>query len=81
MSTPPRPFWILTKTGSVLPAVLEAALGVFGLVVQIGTMTSGRPVEPVSYVVLVVALLLIAQGVADLVWWSRDDRRAKARQG
>lgn len=81
MSTPRRPFWILTKTGSVLPPVLEAALGVFGLVVQIATLTSGRPVEPVAYVVLVVALLLIAQGVADLVWWSRNGRRDAARQG
>lgn len=81
MSELRRPFWILTKTGTVLPPVLEVALGLFGLVVQIATLTSGEPVEFVSVVVLFVALLLIAQGVADLVWWSRDDRRARARQG
>jgi hypothetical protein len=29
--------------------------------------------------VSLVAVLLIAQGVADLVWWSRGDRRARAQ--
>ena len=33
-----------------------------------------------TVIILVVALLLIAQGVADLVWWSKDGRRARARQ-
>ena len=80
MSELRRPWFTLTKTGTVLPPVFEIVLGVLGLVVQLLTLTSGGPVETITLIVSVVAVLLIAQGVADLVWWSKDGRRARARQ-
>lgn len=80
MSELHRPWFTLTKTGTVLQPVLEVVIGVFGLVVQAGNVASGVPLTAINYVIVVVALLLIAQGVADLVWWSRDDRRTRARQ-
>jgi uncharacterized membrane protein HdeD (DUF308 family) len=79
MSDLRRPWYTLTKNGSVLPPVFEIVLGVLGLVVQLLTLTSGGPVETITLIVSVVAVLLIAQGVADLVWWSRGDRRARAQ--
>jgi uncharacterized membrane protein HdeD (DUF308 family) len=79
MSELRRPWFTLTKTGTLLPPVFEIVLGVLGLVVQLLTLTSGGPVETITLIVSVVAVLLIAQGVADLVWWSRGDRRARAQ--
>ncbi|TWX38839.1 hypothetical protein ES689_09560 [Frigoribacterium sp. ACAM 257] len=79
MSELRRPWFTLTKNGSVLPAVIEVVLGALGLVVQLLTITSGGPVETITLIVCVVAVLLVAQGVADLVWWSRGDRRARAQ--
>jgi uncharacterized membrane protein HdeD (DUF308 family) len=79
MSDLRRPWFTLTKTGSVLPAVIEIVLGVLGLVVQLMTLASDQPVETITLIVCVVAVLLVAQGVADLVWWSRGDRRARAQ--
>ncbi|NIJ05060.1 hypothetical protein [Frigoribacterium faeni] len=79
MSELRRPWYTLTKTGSVLPPVIEIVLGVLGAVVQLMTIGSGEPADGLTVAVLVVAVLLIAQGVADLVWWSRDDRRARAQ--
>ena len=75
-----RPWWTLTKTGAVLPPVLEAVVGAFGLVVQVMSLAT-QPVTPMSIVITVVALVLIVQGVADLVWWGREGRRARAQQG
>ena len=43
-------------------------------------IASGVPVQALTVIILIVAVLLIAQGVADLVWWSKDGRRARARQ-
>jgi uncharacterized membrane protein HdeD (DUF308 family) len=79
MSDLRRPWFTLTKTGAVLPAVIEIVLGVLGLVVQLLTLTSDRPVETLTLIVCVVAVLLVAQGIADLVWWSRGDRRERAQ--
>jgi uncharacterized membrane protein HdeD (DUF308 family) len=79
MSDLRRPWFTLTKTGAVLPPVFEIVLGVLGLVVQLLTLASDRPVETITLIVRVVAVLLVAQGVADLVWWSRGDRRARAQ--
>jgi uncharacterized membrane protein HdeD (DUF308 family) len=82
MSDLRRPWFTLTKTGSVLPAVIEIVLGVLGLVVQLLTLASDGPVETltvVAVVLLVVAVLLVAQGIADLVWWSKGDRRERAQ--
>jgi uncharacterized membrane protein HdeD (DUF308 family) len=79
MSDLRRPWFTLTKTGSVLPAVIEIVLGVLGLVVQLLTLASDRPVETLTLIVCVVAVLLVAQGIADLVWWSKGDRRERAQ--
>jgi len=81
MSELQRPWFTLTKTGSVLPPVLEVVIGALGLVVQLLTIASGEQTSGTTWLVLVVAALLMAQGVADLVWWSRDGRRARVRQG
>lgn len=80
MSDLRRPWFTLTKTGAVVPAVFEVLIGLFGLVVQVLNIASGVPVQAITVIILVVALLLIGQGVADLVWWSKDGRRARARQ-
>jgi uncharacterized membrane protein HdeD (DUF308 family) len=79
MSDLRRPWFTLTKTGTVLPPVFEIVLGLLGLVVQLMTLASDQPVETITLIVCVVAVLLVAQGVADLVWWSRGDRRARAQ--
>jgi uncharacterized membrane protein HdeD (DUF308 family) len=79
MSDLRRPWFTLTKTGSVLPAVIEIVLGVLGLVVQLLTLASDGPVETLTLIVCVVAVLLVAQGIADLVWWSKGDRRERAQ--
>jgi uncharacterized membrane protein HdeD (DUF308 family) len=79
MSDLRRPWFTLTKTGTVLPPVFEIVLGVLGLVVQLLTLASDQPVETITLIVCVVAVLLVVQGVADLVWWSRGDRRARAQ--
>ncbi|WP_423922645.1 hypothetical protein ACPEEZ_03145 [Frigoribacterium sp. 2-23] len=80
MSDLRRPWYTLTKTGTVMQPVLEIVVGVFGLGVQVANIAAGVSFTLINYVIVLVALLLIAQGVADLVWWSRDDRRARARQ-
>ena len=79
MSDLRRPWFTLTKTGSVLPPVIEIVLGVLGLVVQLLTLASDRPVETLTLIVCGVAVLLVAQGIADLVWWSKGDRRERAQ--
>jgi len=79
MSDLRRPWFTLTKTGSVLPPVIEIVLGVLGLVVQLLTLASDQPVEMLTLIVCVVAVLLVAQGIADLVWWSKGDRRERAQ--
>lgn len=79
MSDLRRPWFTLTKTGSVLPPVIEIVLGVLGLVVQLLTLASDQPVETLTLIVCVVAVLLVAQGIADLVWWSKGDRRERAQ--
>jgi uncharacterized membrane protein HdeD (DUF308 family) len=79
MSDLRRPWFTLTKNGSVLPPVIEIVLGVLGLVVQLLTLASDQPVETLTLIVCVVAVLLVAQGIADLVWWSKGDRRERAQ--
>jgi len=79
MSDLRRPWFTLTKTGSVLPPVIEIVLGVLGLVVQLLTLASDQSVETLTLIVCVVAVLLVAQGIADLVWWSKGDRRERAQ--
>ena len=81
MSELRRPWFTLTKTGSVLPPALEIAVGLLGLVVQVLTLASDRETPGTTVIVMVVAVALIAQGVADLVWWGRDGRREAVRQG
>jgi uncharacterized membrane protein HdeD (DUF308 family) len=76
-----RPWFTLTKTGSVLPPALEIAVGLIGLVVQVLTLTGDQPSSGTTVLVMAVAVGLVAQGVADLVWWSREGRREKVRQG
>ncbi|KQR44077.1 hypothetical protein IFT72_09580 [Frigoribacterium sp. CFBP 8754] len=81
MSELRRPWFTLTKTGSVLPPALEIAVGLLGLVVQVLTLASDRETPGTTVIVMVVAVALVAQGVADLVWWGRDGRREAVRQG
>jgi len=81
MSTPlRRPWFTVTKTGSKVVPALEVVIGLAGAVVQVLGLVQGEPFTGQTWVVFVVAPLLVAQGVADLVWWSRDDRRQKARE-
>jgi len=75
-----RPWFVLTRTGSVVWPALEIAVGVLALVVQLLVLLRGGEGDAQGTFAWIVAPLLIAQGVADLVWWSRDDRRRRARE-
>jgi len=79
MSDLRRPWFVLTKTGAVVPPVLEIVIGGLGGVVQLIALLQGEPASAQSAFVWVIAPLLVAQGVADLTWWSRHDRRRRVR--
>lgn len=73
---PDVPNWLLTKRGGlVLPAVtVFCALVVIASIVAALTVGGGS-VTVVTVVVVLAGLGAVTWAVADLVWWSRDDRR------
>ncbi|GAB2978422.1 hypothetical protein [Frigoribacterium salinisoli] len=80
MSELRRPWYVVTRTGSVLWPSLEIAVGLVALVVQLLVALRGGSDDAQGVFAWIVAPLLVAQGVASLVWWSREDRRRRARE-
>jgi len=80
ISDPDLPRWLLTPRGGLALPLLAAgsALVVLASIVASLLLADGT-VTPVTVVVVLVAVGAITWAVADLVWWSRDDRRATAR--
>ena len=77
---PDLPRWLLTgKGGLVLPLLTVAcALLLLSAIGASLALADGR-VTPVTVVVVLAALGAAVWAVADLVWWSRDGRRATVR--
>ena len=80
ITDPDLPRWLLTPRGGLLlPLVaIASALVVLASIVASLVIAEGT-VTPVTVVVVLVALGAVVWGVADLVWWSREDRRATVR--
>lgn len=80
ITDPDLPRWLLTPRGGlVLPLLaITSALVVVASIVASLLLADGS-VTPVTVVVLLVALGAIVWASADLVWWSRDGRRATVR--
>ena len=77
---PDVPNWLLTKRGGLaLPIVtIVCALVVIASIVAALTVGGGS-VTVVTVVVVAAGLGAAAWAVADLSWWSRDDRRHVVR--
>jgi hypothetical protein len=77
---PDVPNWLLTKQGGrVLPVVtIGCALVVVASIVA-ALLVGGGSVTVVTVVVLLAAVGAVAWAVADLVWWTRGDRRSIVR--
>lgn len=77
---PDVPNWLLTKRGGIaLPAVtVFCALVVIASIVAALTVGGGS-VTVVTVVVVLAGLGAATWAVADLVWWSRGDRRRIVR--
>ena len=76
---PEVPQWLLTKRGGrVLPSV-TILCAVVVLASIVAALSVGGTVTVVTVVVVLVALAATTWAVADLVWWSRGERRAAVR--
>ena len=77
---PDVPNWLLTKRGGIaLPLVtVFCALVVIASIVA-ALAVGGGSVTVVTVVVVLAGLGAATWAVADLVWWSRDDRRHVVR--
>jgi len=77
---PDVPNWLLTKRGGIaLPLVtVFCALVVIASIVA-ALAVGGGSVTVVTVVVVLAGLGAATWAVADLVWWSRDDRRRVVR--
>ena len=77
---PDVPNWLLTKRGGIaLPLVtVFCALVVIASIVAALTVGGGH-VTVVTVIVVAAGLGAVTWAVADLVWWTRDDRRRVVR--
>ena len=77
---PDVPNWLLTKRGGVaLPVATILCAAVVAASIVAALTIGGGSVTVVTVVVLLAAAGAATWAVADLVWWSRGDRRRVVR--